>query len=452
MDAPEVKSIPKTDQKRPSALKQTAIFFKRNLSAKLTNLQYILVTLLEAPVLAFICSLLTKFTHASGVYTVMENKNLVSYLFMAIIVAVFLGMSGSAEEIIKDRALLKREKFLNLSYAAYIRSKILYMACVCLVQTFLFTVAGNLTMELHGLFWTWWLILFVSAFLSALMGLLLSQCMNSVVAIYITIPLLLIPQILLCGLVVKFDDLNPGSQTGNVPVIGDIIPSRWAYEAMAVSCFSLNGYEKQFYEQDREKFTCMYYERAFLYELESQVEMRQNEILSEDKEENPVHVEILSHCMPQLSEMFGIEDYDGDWSYDSLMEWIEKARSVLRKSGNATTLALDREVNAWIKENGKEALTELKKANHNLQLENLVLNRDTNTLYAVRGNNIVPKCGYIFLTPRSKAGRAPFYSGVKVIGNLEIPTLWYNIIILLLMCAAFGACLYADFPGKYVRK
>jgi hypothetical protein len=45
----------------------------------------------------------------------MNNKNLVSYFFMAVIVATFTGMSGSAEEIIKDRALLKRERFLNLS-------------------------------------------------------------------------------------------------------------------------------------------------------------------------------------------------------------------------------------------------------------------------------------------------------------------------------------------------
>ena len=38
------------------------------------------------------------------------NKNLVSYLFMSVLVATFMGMSMSAEEIIKERGLLKRER------------------------------------------------------------------------------------------------------------------------------------------------------------------------------------------------------------------------------------------------------------------------------------------------------------------------------------------------------
>ena len=114
------------------------------------------------------------------------------------------------------------------------------MAGVSLVQTLLFIVVGNTIMGLHGLFFTWWLILFLTALLASLTGLLLSQCLNSVVAIYICIPLLLIPQILLCGLVVSFSDLTPKSTTGNVPLIGDVIPSRWSFEALAVTSFTDN--------------------------------------------------------------------------------------------------------------------------------------------------------------------------------------------------------------------
>ena len=92
-------------------------------------MQYLCITLLEAPLLALVCAYLTRFAPPEG-YSVMNNKNLVSYFFMAVIVATFIGMSGSAEEIIKDRALLKREKFLRLSYGSYIWSKIVYMAGV----------------------------------------------------------------------------------------------------------------------------------------------------------------------------------------------------------------------------------------------------------------------------------------------------------------------------------
>ena len=133
MPKPTVFDMPQSDQKKPNALKQFAIFLHRNIKTKITNVQYLSITLSIAPLLAVICALLTRFSPPEG-YSVMNNKNLVSYFFMAVIVATFTGMSGSAEEIIKDRALLKRERFLNLSYGSYIWSKIIYMAGVSLVQ------------------------------------------------------------------------------------------------------------------------------------------------------------------------------------------------------------------------------------------------------------------------------------------------------------------------------
>ena len=193
MEKPAITDIPASDQKKPNPLKQFAIFLQRNIKTKVTNVQYLCITLLVAPLLAVICAMLTRYAPPEG-YTVMDNKNLVSYFFMAVIVATFTGMSGSAEEIIRDRTLLKRESFLNLSYGSYIWSKIIYMAGVSLVQTLLFILIGNTIMGLHGLFGVWWLILFVTALIASLTGLLLSQCLNSVVAIYISIPILLIPQ------------------------------------------------------------------------------------------------------------------------------------------------------------------------------------------------------------------------------------------------------------------
>jgi len=451
MDAPVVAKVPETDQKRPNKLTQFMIFLRRNISTKLTNLQYILVTLLEAPILAVISAYLTKFVPESGTYTVMDNKNFASYLFMAIIVSIFLGMIGSAEEIIKDRALMKRERFLRLSHGSYIWSKIVYMAAVSLVQTFLFIIVGNAIVGLHGMLFTWWMILFVASFLSGLIGLLLSQFMNSVVAIYITIPLLLIPQILLCGLVVNFDDLNHKSETGNVPVIGDLIPSRWSYEALAVATFANNAYEKQFYDQDREKYSTMFMRNAFLYELESQVETRRDEMEDSTKVEDPIHLQIIHTELPYIAEIAYMDPYEGDDSYESLIEYIDQAKELLGDRSNRTTLALDRQVTNYIKEFGQDQLLDLKRSNYNSKLEDLVLNRETKDMYLIRGTHILPKCGYVFLTPRSRNGRAPFYSGVKVLGYYEIDTLWFNTVVQLIMSLLLIVCLLTDFPGRFVR-
>ena len=302
---PAVNDVPLSDQKKPNAFKQFAIFLHRNVKTKITNVQYLCITLLMAPVLAVICALLTRFAPPEG-YSVMTNKNLVSYFFMAVIVATFSGMSGSAEEIIKDRALLKRERFLNLSYGSYIWSKIAYMAIVSLIQTLLFIVIGNTIMGLHGLFFTWWLILFMTSLLASLTGLLLSQCLNSVVAIYISIPVLLIPQILLCGLVVSFNDLTPKSTTGNVPLIGEIIPSRWSYEALAVTSYTDNEYEKQFFDIDKEKYETQFYNMGFLYELQSQLETMKSE-QTNGKEVKAEHMKVIRTNLPVITSYCNME-------------------------------------------------------------------------------------------------------------------------------------------------
>ena len=322
---PEISEVPASDLKKPGKLSQFAIFLRRNFKTKITNIQYLCIALLEAPILAVICALLTRYAPPEG-YTVMDNKNLVSYFFMAVIVATFIGMSGSAEEIIKDRALLKREKFLQLSYGSYIWSKIIFMAGVSLIQTFLFILVGNTIMGL-GLFGIWWLILFATAFLANLTGLILSQCLSSIVSIYISIPILLIPQILLCGLVVSFSDLTPKSTTGNVPLIGDLIPSRWSYEALAVTSFTDNTYEKPFFALDKARQENQFYNLGFLYELQSQLQTMNDE-KERGKEVNPMHLNVINTNLPVLTEFCGMEPYVGDSSYQSLYNYMKEATTI----------------------------------------------------------------------------------------------------------------------------
>ena len=450
MSAPKVSKVPPSDQKRPNALKQFLIFLQRNFKTKITNVQYLCITLLEAPLLALVCAMLTRYAPPEG-YTVMDNKNLVSYFFMAVIVATFIGMSGSAEEIIKDRALLKREKFLRLSYSSYLWSKIVYMAGVSLLQTLLFILVGNMIMGLHGLFWVWWLILFVTALLSNLIGLLLSQCLNSVVAIYISIPILLIPQILLCGLVVSFSDLTPKSKTGNVPVIGDVIPSRWAFEALAVTSFTDNLYERNFFELDKQKYENQFYNVGFLYELQSQLETMKDEE-KQGKEVKPQHMEVIRTNLPVITAYCEMQPYQGDYSYSSLKQYMKEAETILSTRGNKATLKVDALMASMLRKYGKEEILELKKDNYNIQLEDFVIGAAEKRMLDVVDDVIVPRSGLVFLTPQSKVGRAPFYSSEKILGSWHIKTLWFNMAVMLLMCLVVAGFLFADYPGKLLRK
>lgn len=448
---PKKVPIPSTSQHKPGVLTQWWIFVRRNVRTKVTNLQYLAITFLATPLLALVCAFLTRYAPPDEEYALMTNKNFVSYLFMSVIVATFVGMTGSAEEIIKDRALLKREKFLQLSYHSYIWSKIGIMAVVSLAQTLLFIIVGNSIIGATDLFCTWWAILFLTAALANLTGLLLSQNLSSVVSIYITIPILLIPQILLCGLVVNFSDLTPKSTTGNVPLIGNIIPSRWAYEALAVESYTDNDYEREFFELDKVKYESQYYRYGLIYQLQSA-----NESDKADREQgrkpDSRNALLLRNELPYVATVCQMADYAGGYDYASVHAYLDSAEEKMIDKGNRATLLADQIMVKKEEELGRDGLLRLKQGSTNTQLESQLAGHDAQKLCDIIGGRVVPRAAFVYITPRTKWGNAPFYSSEKRIGETLVPTLWYNLGVMTLMCFITILMLLHDVPGRYVRK
>ena len=248
--------MPNGNYKIPKKINQFKVFFIRDILSKIANTQYMMINFLEGPFLAFILSYLVKFysteSGPDAKYLFRYNENITAYLFMSVVVALFMGLTVSAEEIISDRKILKRETFLNLSRFSYLSSKTAIMIIISAVQTISYILIGNLILGIDGMFLDYWLVLFSCSLFANMLGLNISSAFNSVVTIYILIPILLIPQLLLSGVIVKFDKLNPtiSSQTV-VPIAGEMMASRWAFEALAVNQFKRNSFEKDFYEYDK---------------------------------------------------------------------------------------------------------------------------------------------------------------------------------------------------------
>ncbi|MCW5909492.1 MAG: ATP-binding cassette domain-containing protein [Cyclobacteriaceae bacterium] len=253
---PNEQEAPPKSLSLPTKTRQTLIYAWRDFAAKISNKQYLLINLLEAPLLAIILAFITRYKSSpDGMeYQFRYNDNIPAFMLMSIVVALFMGLTVSAEEIIRDRKILKRESFLNLSWSSYIFSKLGILFLLSAIQMLLFVVISNLVLEIHGMTFMFWIILFSTACFANVLGLNISSAFNSAVTVYILIPLLLIPQMILSGLLFKFDKLNELiSNKGKVPVVADLMASRWAYEAMAVHQFTRNGYEKYFYDEERER-------------------------------------------------------------------------------------------------------------------------------------------------------------------------------------------------------
>lgn len=233
---------------RPRKISQWWIFIKRDFLSKLKNTQYMIINLLEAPVLAFILALIVKNSVDSERYIFYKNENIPAYIFMSIVVALFMGLTISAEEIIKDQRILKREKFLDLSKASYLFSKIAILFSFSALQTGLFVLIGNFMLQIEDMGLSYWLALFTVACFANILGLNISASFKSAVTIYILIPLILIPQMILSGAMFSFDKINRVLGDENqVPAVAELMVSRWAFEALAIEQYKGNRFEKDLF-------------------------------------------------------------------------------------------------------------------------------------------------------------------------------------------------------------
>ena len=125
-----------------------------------------LVNFLIAPVLALIIGYFTRYTEHVGSttsYVFRENVNLPPFMFSSIVVAMFMGLMVSVEEIITDRKILERESFLRLSRLSYLHSKIVVLFLISAIQTLAFVLVGNAILEIKGMLFHYWAILFTVA-------------------------------------------------------------------------------------------------------------------------------------------------------------------------------------------------------------------------------------------------------------------------------------------------
>ncbi|HAN19170.1 MAG: ABC transporter [Bacteroidetes bacterium GWC2_33_15] len=258
----------------PSWIKQLSIYTIRDFLSKISNKQYIALNLLEAPVLGFILSYIIRYIADpnSREYIFRENENIHIYIFMGLIVALFLGLTISAEEIFRDRKILKREAFLNLSRSSYLISKIFILFSISAIQALLFVLIANNILGVRGMFFEYWFALFTTAAFANMMGLNVSASFNSAVTIYILIPLLMIPMMILSGAMFPFDKMNRSiGSVKKVPWVAEFMPTKWSFEALMVNQFKNNEFQKNFYDIEKRESNADFKQVYYLPELSKQL-------------------------------------------------------------------------------------------------------------------------------------------------------------------------------------
>lgn len=435
--------LPDNQYSIPGRLKQTKIFFTRDLLTKLTNIQYILLNVLEAPLLAIIMGFFTKYFSGTSddpaAYVFRFNENLPAFLLMSVVVFLFLGMTLSSEEIIKDRTIIQRESFLNLSRGSYLHSKILIMFAISAFQSLSYVLVGNLIFEIQGMLLAYWLVLFTTSCFANLLGLNISAGLNSVTTIYILVPLLLIPQILFCGVLVKYDKLHHSlTNYEYVPLIGNMMTSRWAYEALSVEQFKNNKYQKIFFDIDQTISAAEYLQAYLVTEFEIKlVELDRSKLDGADQSTIQTKLQTLNTQLEEMGKLVpelqsynpGLADMGpfNDSTVVTIQSYLDRITQLTRTIVGSSKREKEVINKALIEQvGGVKAYTAFRNKYDNKSLNELVLNRSVLTKVFEKDGKLIRKHEPAYMKPTSKFGRAHLYAPNKQIGNLEIDTLWYN--------------------------
>lgn len=457
--------IPNISFKIPNYFKQFRIFSIRDLLSKLANRQYLIINFLEAPLLAFILAFIIKYYNVSETnelgYTFSGNSNLPVYVFMSVIVSIFMGLTVSAEEIIKDRKILKREAFLNLSWGSYLLSKISVLLLISAIQAYTFVIVGNSIFEIKGMNLHYWMVLFSAWVCSNILGLVISDSFKTVVTIYILIPFLVIPQIILSGVIVKYEKLNPLiSSPSKIPIYGEIITSRWAYEALATYQFMANEYEKHFYPYDKIKSMAEYKKNYWIRNIENKIDyIERNLRQPENKEKCISNLTLLyneiSHEMEKLQAFdnnINIRfDYLDKLNYENITPFVlNDARNFIKKVHRFYIKVYNRASDKKDKiiremqdsKEGKKTFIELKRSYYNDKLAEFVENSNEVVRIIEYKGRLYQKIDPIYLDPEFKLIKAHFYAPRKQLFGKYYYTFWVNIIVIWMMSVIFFIILY----------
>jgi len=449
------KLIPKNFFNIPKRWEQLKIYLSRDFKAKLSNRQYMLITLLEAPLLAIILGYFTKYISGSEShhldYVFAKNENIPSFIFMAVVVALFLGLIISAEEILHDRRMMKREKFLNLSRLSYLNSKVIILLIISAIQSFLFVILATYILEIKGLTWEYWLILYTASACANLIGLNLSAGLNSVVAVYVSIPFILVPQLLFSGVIVSFNKLHPAITTQKyVPIVGDLMTSRWAYEALVVEQFKNNQFEKQFFPYEKAMSESSF-RSSFL------IPAMQQSYKSWLKENNDKHYRVFKNELIKLSDIYSFPtelEVSKQVLRDSsvrVQTWLEHVKQAGWKEYKEQSMHRDQVYEEIIDELGDiQKIVEYKNTHHNEAIEQIVTNRRKINKLIRYEDEFIQLKDPVFQTPISQNGRAHLFASQKRLGNYLVDTFWFNVTIIWLTSIIFYFSLYFDVLRRFL--
>jgi len=203
---------------RAFSLRQTRTLLARYLDLLGADIRNLIILFAQAPLIGMLVGLVI-------------DKNPSTYhttLFIMVISVIWFGCLNSAREVVKELPIYLRERSINLGIGSYLASKMIPLTGLALVQCLLLVATVELFMDLPGSTGGRFATLVIVEIAATFMGLMISTLVNSNDKAVGIIPILLIPQVILSGAIVKLNGFTTLVAKGSMIAY-------WGFDAMKAS-------------------------------------------------------------------------------------------------------------------------------------------------------------------------------------------------------------------------
>lgn len=198
-----------------SLIRQLGLLSQRYCQLILRDRTSLLLTLLTGPIGITLVRLVvqgkTPFVQATPAEA-MQASLALRTLFIFSCIAIWVGISCAAQEIVKETAIYMRERLVNLSLISYLGSKLLVRSGIALLQTALIVLAIVVNFQSPETKLLPWIL---SAGMTTFFTLLSSICLGLLLSTFVkneneannALPLIMIPQIIFSGVLFELEGL-----------------------------------------------------------------------------------------------------------------------------------------------------------------------------------------------------------------------------------------------------
>ena len=421
----------------PGKVQQYLIYSMRNFLTKVADFPSLLLSLTLPAVLGLLLSVFARYIAPfADTYSYYQNDNMPPYIFMSVIVAMFIGIMSGSGEIIKERKTLLRESFLDLSYSSFIFSKFTYLMVLSGIQMISYVLISKWVLEIPSGNGHLFAILWSTTVSASIIGLVLSSFFKTMASVYVSIPFVLIPQILFSGAVIDFNKINPIFASDKyVPAISEIMMSRWVYETISVSLFMDSDFAKELYPTEKALNQTTYTRNFLLPEIERSF-FKQSWSTTHFLTKDSADFELIVDGIQKVGETMN-EDLSGLYKSgvikgESFSQFVNDVRTRLMKTHDANLMYKDN----LIAEMGSDAYNTLHQTT-NKKLMQLLTDEANVEKVRIRDNEFIRKMTPVYYISDHKEGRSHLYAPAKRLGEYVLSTYQFNTIVIWLMSLVF---------------